>query len=115
MSPHKLHWRMRLYMALEVPKSSKCARLVNFAVFFVVLMSIATFCIETVPALAAQPDFALTLDYLDIFYLSFFGVEFALRVLAPDGGLEIGRAAWMCSCGGTTDCAGTITRWAACC
>lgn len=46
-NPTKLHWKMRLYLLLEVPRSSKLARVINGIIFLVVIMSILAFCLET--------------------------------------------------------------------
>ena len=46
-NPMKVHWEMRLYLLLEVPRSSKLARVINGIIFLVVIMSILAFCLET--------------------------------------------------------------------
>ncbi|XP_021963697.2 potassium voltage-gated channel subfamily A member 7 [Folsomia candida] len=77
----------KLWLLLEFPESSFQARIVAIMSVLVIIISILTFCIETIPGFAVDVDNSEEIDFQDPFFLveticiCWFTFEFATRFL----------------------------------
>lgn len=76
--------RQKVWETLEYPLSSKLAMIVNGLVLICIIASSVTFVLESTPFFTGYP-FSLWLYYLEVFFVTIFTVEYALRLWStPD-------------------------------
>ena len=72
----------KIWETLEYPNSSLAAKFIAVWSVFVILLSIALFCIETLPSLKdARADSSSPLNLLEIVIIAWFTLEYVLRFL----------------------------------
>ncbi len=84
---HKRKWQARLWNALEEPQSSVLARVITILSLTIIVLSVVVFCLETIPSINKSHT-SKVLDYLEMFCIAYFSLEFLLRLLAAPNKLR---------------------------
>jgi len=71
--------RRFLYRLLDEPDSSRAASVIAWFIFSLILMSTATFCVETLPEIQRDCHAMAVIYYLDVTAVSVFTLEYILR------------------------------------